>query len=580
MNDDARDNNGQSYLVADCGHTTTTVALFDVVAGSHRLIARAAAPTAAGAPAFDVSTGIQQAIRSLEQITGRTLLTPSGAVIRPRQPTGSGVDHFGATVSAAPPLRAVIGGLLEDVSVASARRALNTIYATEVDRITLADTRDEESQINALLTEDPDVLILTGGTDNGDSKRLLGILDVVEMSLGLREVGKRPQVIYAGNRALRERVTAELGSQTKVYVAANLRPKVETEQIGEVASLVDNLYEELKMGELPGFGELVSWSSYPPQPTARAFSQMVRYFAALYHDRVLGLDLGSDSVTVAVADEKTLQVAIRSDLGMGKPISEFLNAGVVAEIRNWLAVDMSDDALTDFLQTKALYPGTVPMKDEELQMEQALARYLLREAVGSTATNWGWSTAGSGVPPFALLLLRGQALTEAPRSGQALLMALDALQPAGVFAVALDQYGVLPALGLLALRHPLPAVQILEGGVLLDLGWVVAPRFRAATGQHVLRVKVNAEKQGQLNVEVAAGDLTLLPLAPGEQAELVLEPARRVDVGFGPGQGKTITIHGGTAGLVIDARGRPIDLPQDEEQRRAALQQWRWDMGG
>ncbi|MDT8304470.1 MAG: glutamate mutase L, partial [Anaerolineae bacterium] len=417
-------------------------------------------------------------------------------------------------------------------------------------------------------------------TDNGDSKRLLGILDVVALSLGLREVGKRPQVVYAGNRALRERVTAELGSQTTVHVADNLRPTVETEHIGEVANLVNTLYEELKMAELPGFGEVVAWSSYPPQPTARAFSQMVRYFAALYQERVLGLDLGSNSVTIAVADEKNLQVAIHSNRGMGEPIAEFLDAGVVREIQKWLAIDVAEDTLADFLQTKALYPGTMPMTDEELQVEQALARYFLREAAGGAARNWAWPAAGSTVPPFALLLLRGQALTQAPRSAQALLMALDALQPTGVFAVALDQYGVLPALGLLALRHPLPAVQILEGGVLLDLGWVVAPRFRAAQGQTILRVRVNAEKQGQLNVEVAAGDLTLLPLAPGEQAELILEPSRRVDVGFGPGQGKTITIHGGTAGLVIDARGRPIELPKDQEERQALLQRWRWDMGG
>ncbi len=571
---------GSSFLIADCGHTTTTAALFDVVAGRRRLLACASAPTTAGAPYFDVSAGVQEAVRRIEAITGRILLTQAGDIVRPVQPAGSGVDHFGATVSAAQPLHAVIGGLLEEVSVASARRALNTVYATEVEHLSLADTRDEETQVNALLSQEPDIIILTGGTDHGESQRLLRILETVELSLSLREVGKRPHVIFAGNRAMRERVSATLGNLTTVHVVANLRPTVQTEQLGELVSLIGNLYDEQKLDDLPGMGQVNSWSTYPPQLTARAFAQMVRYFGALYQGRVLGVDAGSDSVTVALADEQDLQLTIRSDLGLGRPIDRFLTPDAAQEVAAWLPRDGAAEGVADLLQTKALYPGAIPMTEEELQIEQALARYVLREAAQSAAENWGWADRNGGLPSYSLLLLRGQALTQSPRGGQTLLMALDALQPTGVFAVALDQYGVLPALGLLAQREPLAAVQILEGGVLLDLGWVIAPHGRVAEGQPLLRIQVEAESQGHLNVDVVGGDLMLLPLAPGEQAKLLLQPARRVDIGFGPGQSKKITIHGGTVGLVIDGRGRPLELPDDSEKRQSLLQRWRWDMGG
>jgi hypothetical protein len=571
---------GKSFLIADCGHTTTTVALFDLVAGGHRLLACASAPTTAGTPYFDVTAGIQEAIHRVEAITGRTLLTQAGDIIQPVQPAGSGVDHFGATVSAAQPLQVVIGGLLEDVSVASARRALNTVYATEVEHLSLADTRDEETQVNALLSQEPDLIVLTGGTDHGESQRLLRILDTVELSLSLREVGKRPQVIFAGNRAMREPVSAALGNYTTVQVAANLRPTVETERLGELVTVIGDYYDEYKLGDLPGMGDVTSWSTYPPQLTARAFAQMMRYFGALYHDRVLGVDAGSDSATIVLAGEEELQLTIRSDLGLGRPIGDYLTPDVVKDVTSWLALDSLDEAVSNFLHTKALYPATIPMTDEELQIEQALTRYVLREAARSAAENWGWSDLGGGLPPFSLLLLRGQALTHTPRAGQTLLMALDALQPTGVFAVALDQYGVLPALGLLAQREPLAAVQILEGGVLLDLGWVIAPLGRVSSGQPLLRVQVEAESQGHLNVDVVGGDLMLLPLPPGEQANLLLQPARRVDIGYGPGQSKKITIHGGTVGLVIDGRGRPLELPDNAEKRQSLLQRWRWDMGG
>jgi hypothetical protein len=529
---------------------------------------------------FDIAAGIQQAVRRLEQITGRALLAPSGDVLRPVQPNGAGVDHFGVTVSAAPPLRVVVGGVAEDASVASVRRALGATYAAEVDHITLADLRDEETQINALLSAQPDVIILTGGTDNGDSSSFLRLLETIELAISLREGGRNPRVVFAGNLALREQVTAAIGNHATTHVVANVRPSPGKEQLGELVEIVGDLHQEMKLDEVRGIDTVASWQSYPPQPGARAFSQMIRYFGALNRGRVLGLDVGSDSVTVAAADGESLQLAVRTGLGMGRPLAGLLENGAAAEVLSWLPMDLTEEELRDFVQTKALYPATIPMSEDELQIEQALLRYLMHAAVDQAANTWDWSLNGRRVPPFSLLLLRGQALTHGARSGQALLMALDSLQPAGVFSVALDQYGVLPALGLLAEQEPLAVVQILEGGVLLDLGWVIAPRGRMAAGSSPLRIKVDAEKQGPLNVEVEPGELMLLPLAPGERAQLTLEPARGVDVGFGPGQGKKLTIHGGALGLVIDARGRPLALPANDDERRAALRRWRWDMGG
>jgi hypothetical protein len=33
-------------------------------------------------------------------------------------------------------------------------------------------------------------------------------------------------------------------------------------------------------------------------------------------------------------------------------------------------------------------------------------------------------------------------------------------------------------------------------------------------------------------------------------------------------------------GLIIDARGRPVKLPEDDTERRAQIRQWLWDVGG
>ncbi|MBC6940282.1 MAG: hypothetical protein DWB59_09715 [Anaerolineae bacterium] len=74
--------------------------------------------------------------------------------------------------------------------------------------------------------------------------------------------------------------------------------------------------------------------------------------------------------------------------------------------------------------------------------------------------------------------------------------------------------------------------------------------------------------------------MELLPLGAGEAAKLTLQPLHRADVGFGPGRGQTITVHGGALGLVIDARGRPLQLPSDAVRRRELFKKWLWTLGG
>ena len=68
--------------------------------------------------------------------------------------------------------------------------------------------------------------------------------------------------------------------------------------------------------------------------------------------------------------------------------------------------------------------------------------------------------------------------------------------------------------------------------------------------------------------------MKVLPLAVGEQAEAVLSPAKGLDVGLGTGAESTTTLHGGVVGLVLDARGRPFQLPTKTAERLQKLKTW------
>jgi hypothetical protein len=581
-----------AYLVADCGRTTTTVALFDVVEGRYRFVARGQALTTAGAPWFDLVRGVQQAISQISEATGRLLLNDQSMLMRPTRADGSGVDYFGAVVSAAEPLEALVVGLLDDVSVASARHALETIYAREVDHFSLADNRSQQQQIDALLKTNPDIILMAGGTDGGADQRLMDFVETIAMGVSMMERSRRPVVVYAGNSRLRAKAKEELSDITSFHVADNVRPSLEEEQIGHVIGLIGEMYEARKIGAVSGIDEISGWSTFPVMPTAHAFGGILEYFATLYRGRVMGLDLGSDSLTFVAAAPNELHLSVRSDLGMGRPLEHVLGKVEPAAILEWALSDVTPNALRDFIYNKALHPHTMPLTDAEHHLEQAIARQIIRLAVDDAMHSWGWTgrmpdksipgmvIPGMNMPGMNLLILRGGIITNTPRSGQAVLMVLDAIQPTGIFPIVIDRYSLLPAMGLLAAQNPRLVVQVLNGGVLEDLGWVIAPTGRAQVGDTVLNVRMESESSGTIQIEVNYGTLEVLPLAPGHKAVLTLEPLRRFDVGAGPGRSRKVTVHGGTVGLIIDARGRPIKLPDDETERRTQIRQWLWDLGG
>lgn len=81
--------------------------------------------------------------------------------------------------------------------------------------------------------------------------------------------------------------------------------------------------------------------------------------------------------------------------------------------------------------------------------------------------------------------------------------------------------------------------------------------------------------------EIEFGKIEVFPIPPGQEAKVTVKPTGRFDIGFGSGQGKTLTLKGGAVGgLVIDARGRPLTLPRDAEDRRSLMRKWQWDLGG
>jgi hypothetical protein len=68
--------------------------------------------------------------------------------------------------------------------------------------------------------------------------------------------------------------------------------------------------------------------------------------------------------------------------------------------------------------------------------------------------------------------------------------------------------------------------------------------------------------------------MKLIPLPEDENARMVLEPARGFDLGAGAGKRVETEVKGGTVGVILDGRGRPLKLPEDGRESQARMKAW------
>ena len=90
----------RTILATDCGSTTTKAILIEKQGDGYQLITRGEAPTTVEAPIDDVTVGVTNAVREVEELSGKRLLA-DGKVLTERRDDRTGTDLYLSTSSAA-----------------------------------------------------------------------------------------------------------------------------------------------------------------------------------------------------------------------------------------------------------------------------------------------------------------------------------------------------------------------------------------------------------------------------------------------------------------------------------------------
>jgi len=373
---------------------------------------------------------------------------------------------------------------------------------------------------------------------------------------------------------------------TNLHFAPNVRPSLEVETLEAARVEVAQVLMKIRSRQLPGVEELNHWAGGGLLPTASAFGRVIR-FMSKKHKTIkgsLGIDLGASATTIAAAFGDDYILNVYPQLGLGRGLVDLLDYSSIQEIMRWLAIEMSEEDVRDYIYNKALHPASLPASPEELAIEQAIARQAMACAVKLARRAFPPLAPSSGdnlLPWVEPILATGSVLTQAPSLAQSVMMLLDGLQPTGITTLWLDQHHIASALGAAAAVNPVLAVQVIYSNAFLNLGTVITPVGHARPGSPVLRLKMSSESGQETSVEIKQGALEVLHLPYGQHAKLQLQPLQRYDIGMGvPGRGGGINVQGGMCGVIIDARGRPLPLIEDRARRQELFKKWQWTLGG
>ena len=524
-------------LLIDVGSAWAKASVIGRVRGRWRLVTRVAQPTAWGAAELH-----------------RSLLDRLEAVVDPR--LAGRLDEILAAANriechtARRPGRIVVVAVSRELSGGAARRAAEAAGWQVAEVVTLDDGRSLADRLATLQSVETDAWVVAGGFDGSRSPRSI---EAAALVASARRPGAGP-VIWAGTADLAGDVSElfESGACTPV---GNVRPDPRREVAGPLRE------------HLQGLLRTVVAREDETHLAAIALPRAVGALAGASGLRILAVDIGARGAISALADPDGIVTSrIHGGGGLAGVAAQ---PGAAARVSR-LAADAGDEAtVADLLQTLRCRPATLPETPDELAATHAAARVQVASLTEDAAPG-----------PLDVLIGCGSTIAGAPLPAQAARMLLDGVRPIGVTQLVIDAASMLGPLGTLPDDEIREGMGLLTEDLLVPLGTSVVCRG-GEPGRPAMRVTVHRPGwPDPAPVEVRAGQLQVVPLGRGQEAELTIELSDGVTIGAGR---RSPRIHalatGGAVGLVLDARGVPIVLPRRGDDRRAMVAAWREALG-
>jgi len=589
----------QYILATDVGSTTTKARFFQKKSEGWRFVVAGEAPTTVEAPFEDVTMGVLNACREVEEITGHQILKADNTGVLMPYDGNKGVDLYVTTSSAGGGLQMMVGGLVKSMTAESANRAALGAGAIVMDTLAIDDGRLPFEKIKRIRSLRPDMILLAGGTDGGDKEHVMELAELVKAAAPKPRLGLGYELpfVFAGNNAVSTMIEDLAKGSFALTIVENIRPTLEVENNEPARRAIHKLFMEHVMSHAPGYNKLMKWASIDIMPTPAAEGMAIQLLATNYGKNSLGVGLGGATTNVYSVWDGRFVRSVSANLGMSYSITNVLKEAGIQNVARWMPFEITEQDLRNRLMNKMIRPTTIPQTLEELIIEHSIAREALRLGLRhhkSIATrlkgikeyhdDFSWmfdamiQESYIDMMKIGCIAGTGGLLSHAPDRVQSLQILTDAFQPEGITWLFQDSVFMMPHLGVLSTVHQEAALQIFDKDCLVKLGTVIAPRGIGKEGAPCMDVKITMPDNTIMDEHINFGDIKRIPLGQGQEAKIEIKTQRDFVINYdekgNPQDNLTGTAMGGEVGLILDARGRPLQLQTEIGPRRKQLVDW------
>jgi len=561
-------NGDGKYIVVDITNGSTKSILID-----QGLKAIAETETTIEKPHLDVRVGVEETIRKLEEKT-------RNKIIKNNTPSEEFQVLFSSSASGG--LHMVVAGLMSMISGESAQRAALGAGALLMDKFSQDDPRPHYKRVYRLRSLKPDIFLLAGGVDGGAVDQVLDMADLVyESDMKSRyDSGHKLPIIYAGNVAIRDEISKRLSNgKYAVRMVDNVRPLISKENLGPAREEIYDAYMEHVLIHTPGFEKLLEWTAHPILPSQAAIGKILYSYALRRGVNLLSVDLGGETTDIYSVYNGIFNRSLNADFGITFGGGNIMKTAGIDQIRRWIPVEIDERTARNLIGNMMIKPNR-SLSKQEILLQGALSREAVKlglEKHKKIATRLKGTiierTLGDMFEQAIesthivmentnTIIGRGKVFQDQTSEETALIL-LDALEPIGFTELIIDKRGIMPQLGSLHDVEKETALDLLETECLNYLGTCLAPKgdFRKDSK---LRLSIRREISEEYEVSVEDGEISTIPLEEEQGTQVIVDPDRRMDLGSGRGKPVTRNVFGGTLGLIIDLRGRPLRKYREE----------------
>ena len=390
-----------------------------------------------------------------------------------------------ACSSAAGGLRMIVSGLVPELTAEAARMAALGAGA-KVIRVFHHEMTDEDiEEIEAIK---PDIFLLTGGTDGGNSACILENAEI------LAEIKLACPIIVAGNRSANRKIKklfTEAGLD--FTVCPNVLPKLGELQIEPVQDQIREVFLK-QIIEAKGLSRIEGMIDDILMPTPAAMLEAMRLLAEGTENEpgigeLLAVDPGGATTDVySIADGAPREMntvlkglpepfekrTVEGDIGMRYSLKGIIEAGGLGKVAE--RAELSEDEVEEIVEDLLAHKDKVPDDEKKQKLDDALASTAIETAVKRhcgvieeiyTPMGKTYAQSGKDLRAVEQLIVTGGAMINSPNTLNIVQSAAwsesdpTSLRPLK-FKTWIDRRYILSAMGVLSQSEPDLALRIMK----------------------------------------------------------------------------------------------------------------------